>query len=225
MLGKIINIKGLKPMSGTINIILGADNVGKTTLINNSTKFLKKFLPNSEIAYKHFSAPKPGTHALDQYKEYLCSLERRFEDRESSLTNTVPNIIFLDRAWPESKFYESYRRNDNSLLIEECLELEKEFLDFAEKRNYKIRINLLYKPWSYIEKFHIEELINNKKFAQESAIINNEPLDLMHRKNEHEAYYRFMDYYIKLRQSMAPDVTEVFPMNSLTFYNLDFVLI
>lgn len=196
-----------------IIILLGADNVGKTTIINNSFSTIKKYMPGTTACYKHFSAPLPGDAPLKQFYDYKSYLED---------SNELTDYIYIDRAWPEARFYETFRRGNDNISINDCLELESDFLDFAKERGYSPAIYLIYKPWLFIEKFHMDELLNNTEFTQESARLNGESLSLNNREKEHAEYYLYMLEYMDQRVKMSPDVSVSFPMNMLTVYNLDF---
>ena len=195
-----------------IFVVLGADNVGKTTMINTSMRFAKEQLYKA-VSYKHFSAPKPGDDPLQMYINCLHDIADEMSD-----------YVYLDRAWPESKFYEETRRN-NEISIERCLEVEKEYVNFAERFGYDISINLMYKPWFFIEQFHINELKNNQEFVQHSALVNNEPVGLQERKTEFQMYYEFMGDYAVQREEKAPQHVKNFPFNKLLVRDLNFVLV
>lgn len=173
-------------------------------------------MPLVSASYRHFSAPKSGDTPLQQFNEYKDYLEN---------SNELADYIYMDRAWPEARFYEKYRRNNDNLSFSQCLEFESNFIDFAKERNYSPSMYIVHKPWSFIEKFHINELLNNREIAEESALLNSESLDLNQRKKEHEEYYLFMFEYMKERMKMYPDISSYFPMNITTIFNLDFSLL
>ena len=209
--GRIIQMSNKK-----IFVVLGADMVGKTTLINNSIKVAKKL--GKKCAYTHFSAPPPGKDPCEMYIDSLA--EFMYENQKGEGFD----YWYLDRAWPESKFYELHRRQNDISMIK-MMTVEKTYADFAEALGFDISVNLLYKPWEFIEKFHVHELENNKDFVVESALKNNESTDIMERKVEFMQYYAFMKRYFQEREREYPDIVKHFPMNGLTIFDLKFNLI
>lgn len=199
-----------------INILLGADNVGKTTLINNSMKFCNDQLKLKPFYY-HFSAPNKGRHPKDMYKSALYT-----NIRDAILDET--DILYIDRAWPESKFYELNRRGIN-ITWESCFEVEQAYKNFADVYGYQIHIYVMVKEWDFIEKFHIQELNKSKEFVLESNAKNQEPMELGARKLEHQKYYRFMMDYKATREIMIPDIARVMTWNLISTENIEFVLI
>lgn len=198
-----------------IFIVLGADNVGKTTLMNKSMGFVQDVF-NIRTGYHHFSAPKPGETPLQMYLEALDSLQNMVDEHR--------DFIYVDRAWPESKFYELERRG-KFVSWNEMLCIENHYYEFAKNNDYDISFNLMVKPWEFVEKFHIQELEVNRTFAEHSAIINNEPIELSSRKLEHGKYYRFMMDYQITREMKSPEIAINFPWNNIDIRDLDFLLI
>lgn len=199
-------------------VILGADNVGKTTMMNNSMLFVQETL-NLSTDFVHFSAPKvEDPYILYQYNQ---KLQTRLTE---SVVKRETDYIYLDRAWPESKFYELNRRGRH-VSYEECFECERAYLDFAKRWGYEISINVMFKPWNFVEKFHRFELENNKEFVKQSAALNNESVDIEERRLEHEKYYRFMIDYRDTREQMVPDIANQMPWNTLHIRDLNFVLV
>ena len=196
-----------------IFVVLGADMAGKTTLINNSIKSVKDYGIEKTSQYTHFSAPPPGSNPVDMYVDALDTFAKSPSD-----------YWYLDRAWPESKFYELHRRQ-RDIPFEDMMKVERMYTEFAHDNNYEISINLMWKPWEFVQPFHIHELENNKAFVAESALRNNESTDLMERRVEHSSYYKFMDKYFEQRGNDYPDLAKNFPFNMLFLTDLDFKLI
>ena len=196
-----------------IFVVLGADMAGKTTLINKSLRAVKDYGIKVSTKYTHFSAPPPGSNPVDMY---IDALDEFRED--------PAEYWYLDRAWPESKFYEMHRRQ-RDIPFEDMMRVEQEFVKFADDNNYDISINLMWKPWDFVEQFHVHELENNKEFVAHSALANNESTDLLDRKVEHATYYKFMDSYFKQRGNEYADLAKNFPFNMLFLTDLGFKLI
>jgi hypothetical protein len=203
-------------VTNRIFIVLGADNVGKTTMLNRSMAFAKVNL-GRKCFYKHFSAPKPGQTPTEMYVDALYS------DIEQAVLDGH-HYLYVDRAWPESKFYEFERRN---LVVdyETIFKVEQRYLEFARHHGYDITFNLMVKPWEFVEKFHIDELEHAKDFVKQSALMNQEPVDLAARRLEHGRYYRFMKDYQITREMQIPEVVINFPWNNLDVRDIDFVLV
>ena len=195
-------------------ITLGADNVGKTTMLMYSMKFAREVL-NKEVFYLHFSAPKKGENPCDMYYEALEKLVPYLDRYE---------YVYLDRAWPESKFYEQERRGV-IIPYEEVLEVEKTYQDLFKKYGYESGIYLMYKNWDFIRKFHIQELEKNQEFVQESKKLNDEPDSLGARKLEYGKYYHYMQDYCNTRTYLDPSLAKRMSWNIINTTDLHFTLI
>ena len=200
-------------VSKKIFVVLGADMAGKTTLINRSIRSIEEYDLSISSKYTHFSAPPPGSDPVDMYIDALDEFKK-----------LPTQYWYLDRAWPESKFYEMHRRQ-RDIPFEDMMKVERLYTEFAHDNNYEISINLMWKPWDFVEQFHIHELETNQEFVAHSALANNESTDLIERKVEHATYYKFMDNYFRKRGNDYADLAKNFPFNMLFLTDLDFKLI
>lgn len=168
----------------TVFFVLGPDNVGKTTTIKKSIETLENI--GYSCFYYHFSAPK-NESAYMMYKNV-------FENISNNYSEGI-DYYFFDRGWPESYFYEKFRRGVE-LSLDEMWSIEDELeimLKNIRAAHYKIL--LLYRTWQEIEPHHIKEL--ETPVAFNSNILTGEKLQLEERKKEHTAYYQDVYNYLK----------------------------
>lgn len=185
-------------------IILGADNVGKTTLISTSIQNVRN--KGGVTYYHHFSAPRNQT-AREMYLDTADMLEDAILDRK-------PSHLYIDRAWPESAFYEDFRRK---IIIpkEETLEIENYYNELFTRYGFRVSLILLYKPFKAIAQYHKNELA--AEISKTQAHLTGEKLTLMDRELEHIAYYDFMRDYL--------ENTCTLPYMILESYDIGFTLV
>lgn len=150
-------------------MFLGADNVGKTSLVFNCQKrWMKKYNP---IHKHHFTGPKTEDPWLEYYD--FLKISEKFDK----------GLFICDRGFPETYFYE-LMRNGNQLEYQKVLDLIQ---DFGEVFN-DFHIFIIKRQWELIEPYHVEEIVNREAKSGES-------LNLYERKVEYCAYYEFMKLF------------------------------
>jgi hypothetical protein len=170
-----------------IAVILGADRVGKSTLINK----LKTQLENShalDISSLHFSGPQPHHHTpIQQYTDPLDAL----------LQDWTPQVILCDRGFSEVCFYDKFRRN-----IDTTEEWALASESYFASRACRIKVFLLKKEWETCKPFHLAEI----KEQNPDSSLYYQNCALRSREVEHYSYYKYMDKYLK-EVSLIPSVT------------------
>ena len=182
-----LHMYGVSAYKPAILVILGADRVGKSTMISD----LKNSLLGggieglNQISTLHFSGPKP--HHDSPIQQYTYPLDL-------AINNPSPNVILCDRGFSEVCFYEKYRRGVN--ISEEWAWAAESY--FASRAS-KIRVFMIKRDWEWSKPFHIQEL-NNEYPDCTKYFLNSK---LKAREAEHHAYYKYMEDYLKNR-SLLP---------------------
>lgn len=159
-------------------IVLGADRVGKTTLIEKSSQLLTDIGKNP---YRlHFSGVLPHHNSpIDQFLEPFSIAS--FHDVD---------YLFCDRFSPEALFYEAYRRKSGTHPAEYSHVVESLYMEKSED----LRVVLLCPYWNdTIKSRHEIELRIDYPRGTEWWINKM----LTNRKEEHIAYYDFMTDYLE----------------------------
>ncbi len=159
-------------------IILGADRVGKTTLIDKSARLLSD---TGRVPYRlHFSGVLPSHNSpIDQFIEPLSTM----------VAPDAIDVLFCDRFSPDTLFCEPYRYQTGSHPPEVSNFVESAYMEMSEE----INVILLCPPWDdNIRERHEVELRDKYKTASEWWINKM----VLNREKEHSAYYEFMyDYF------------------------------
>lgn len=166
----------------TIIVVLGADRVGKSTIVSNTHEQFKEADIDSTVL--HFSGPKP--HHDSPIEQYIVPLE--------GVLDTYPQVVICDRGFGEVCFYDKFRRHVD---ISEEWALASE--SYFSSRASKIYVFLIKRPWEWSKPHHIIE-IKEQNPDSSSYFIHNQ---LLMRKAEHYAYYEYMEDYLKNR-SLLP---------------------
>ena len=155
-------------------MVLGFDNVGKTTMIFRTIANH----PTKTFSVRHFSGPSDKTKP---YQEYYDLLNENFDD----------DYLILDRGFPETYFYERHRC-DNKVSFIPVLNLLEEF----KVKFTSFSIQILKRNWSDIEAYHLEEIRRNHSISGES-------LDLSTRKQEYDKYYGFFTRFYRSQRTVV----------------------
>jgi hypothetical protein len=178
---------GVSAYKPAILVILGADRVGKSTMIADLKNSLLGCSVErlNQVVTLHFSGPKPHHDSpIEQYTDPL----------DLAINNPSPNVIICDRGFSEVCFYEKYRRG---------VDISEEWAWTAESyfasRASRIRVFMIKRDWEWSKPFHIQEL-NNEYPDCTKYFLNSK---LKAREAEHHAYYKYMEDYLKNR-SLLP---------------------
>ncbi len=158
--------------------LLGADRVGKTTLVAQLEKLCRAY--DTTYLSLHFSGPRPHHESVyDQYLEPFSKLKE------------TPDVVLFDRFTSEAPFYESWRRRfydeDWQYKIESC---EKKLLKIFDN---DLKLYYLCPPWGSVHQRHIEEI--DQLYGEGMSSWYKHCFQLTLRYNEHIAYYEFMKDY------------------------------
>jgi hypothetical protein len=159
----------------TIAILLGADRVGKSTIVNNTVSKLVQ--SNIDALSLHFSGAKPHhSSPIDQYIEPL-----------NEYMKIAPEVIVCDRGFSEVCFYDQHRRH---------IDISHEWAQAAESyfmaKSSVIKVFLVERTWEWSKLHHIEEVKNEYPDASAWWIES----QLKAREAEHYAYYNYMNEYL-----------------------------
>lgn len=177
----------------TIIVILGADRVGKSTIVSNT---YKQFTDNDiDAAVLHFSGPQP--HHNSPIEQYLKPLE--------SVLDTMSEVVICDRGFSEVCFYDKFRRHVD-ISEEWAFSAESYFASQATK----VHVFLIKRPWEWSKPHHIIEIKEQYPNATPYFIRN----QLLMREAEHHAYYEYMEDYLKNRSLLPHVVFEITDNNS-----------
>lgn len=159
-------------------IVLGADRVGKTTLIAKSSQLLEGVGKNP---YRlHFSGVLPQHNSpIDQFLEPFSIAS--FHDVD---------VLFCDRFSPETLFYEHYRCKTGFHPHEYSHVVES----FYMSRSEDLKVILLCPTWDDTLKTRHEAELRTENPRGSEWWINQM---LVNRKEEHIAYYEFMCEYLQ----------------------------
>lgn len=177
----------------TIVVILGADRVGKSTIVSNT---FEQFTDNDiDAAVLHFSGPHP--HHNSPIEQYLQPLE--------SVLDTMPEVVICDRGFSEVCFYDKFRRH---------VDISEEWAFAAESyfasQATKVHVFLIKRPWEWSKPHHTIEIKDQHPNATPYFIRN----QLLMREAEHHAYYKYMEDYLKNRSLLPHVVFEITDNNS-----------
>jgi hypothetical protein len=175
----------------TIIVVLGADRVGKSTLVSNTIQQFKT--KDIDAISLHFSGPKPDHNSpIEQYIVPLdCALD------------AMPEVVICDRGFSEVCFYDKFRRHVN-ISEEWAFSAESYFSSKASK----VHVFLLKRSWVWSKPHHILEIKEQYPDATPYFIRN----QLLMREAEHRAYYEYMEDYLK-NKSLLPHVVFDVPGN------------
>lgn len=160
-------------------IVLGADRVGKTTMVNNTSAFLRNNA-DYDVQVMHFSEIKPWHHSpVDQFREALTNIEA-----------PGPDILLIDRFVSDTLFYEETRRQMPGIDPACSQEPESLLLEISNR----VDVVILQQGWTQelIDR-HIYELRSTNPRATTYWI--NAQLEL--RMKEHQNYYKHTAEYFK----------------------------
>jgi hypothetical protein len=174
----------------TIIAVLGADRVGKSTIVSNTLEqFRSKGIDATSL---HFAGPQP--HHDSPIEQYTQPLE--------SVLDSMPEVVICDRFGAEVCFYDKFRRHVD--ISEEWAFAAESY--FASKAS-KVYVFLIKRPWAWSKPHHVIEIKEQYPNATPYFIRN----QLLMREAEHYAYYEYMEDYLKNR-SLLPHV--VFDVSS-----------
>lgn len=166
-----------------ILIILGADRVGKSTLVSRVCDF---FEPDTSCRTLHFSGPKP--HHLTPICQYLDELKALPPDLD---------WVVCDRGGPEVCFYEKFRRNvalDSAWAVE--------FEKYLSAHYEVIKMVLLQRNWEWSLPRHVEEINELYPGCSDFWFMS----QLKVRQLEHHSYYQYMHQYFSEVSMFEPVV-------------------
>lgn len=159
-------------------VLLGADRVGKSTIVENT----RRDLISREVCTRvlHFSGPKPYHHTpIQQYID-------PFQDA----LNEKAQVVICDRGFSEVCFYEKFRRQ---------LDISEEWAKSAESffaaNSSEIRVYLVERPWEWTESLHVLEILDMYPDCTDYFM----DAQLKIRRKEHEEYYEYMKDYLRYR--------------------------
>jgi hypothetical protein len=170
-------------------VVLGADRVGKSTLVENT----KKDLVSKDICVRslHFFGPQPHHHSPIQ--QYIDPFQSALEEKAE--------VVICDRGFSEVCFYERFRRN---------ISISEEWANSAESffaaYSSKIKVFLVRRSWEWSRPFHIEEIKDLHPGCSEYFVST----QLKAREKEHREYYKYMCDYLSHR-SLLTDIQVISP--------------
>lgn len=163
-------------------VVLGADRVGKSTIVENT----RNDLVARDVCVRalHFSGPQPHHHTPIQ--QYIDPFQSALEEKAQ--------VVICDRGFSEVCFYEKFRRN---------LEISEEWANSAESYfsaySETIKVFLVERTWEWSLPHHIVELgllyPNCSDYYLE--------MQLKARQKEHEEYYAYMKDYLYNRSLLS----------------------
>jgi len=175
--------------------VLGADRVGKTTIVVNTYESLIK--NGHDVKLLHFSGQKPyHTSPIQQYIEPF-----------SQALEAGHPIILCDRGFSEVCFYDKFRRHVDT---PEIFAVEAE--QFFSANSNEIAVVLVKRAWKWSRPHHIEEIKKIHPDASEYYV----DMLLEQREKEHRAYYEYMEDYI-INKSVLGHRTFIISPDSPTF--------
>ena len=153
-------------------VLLGADRVGKSTIISNT---LQKYLDQDRDAVAlHFSGPQP--HHSNPIEQYTVPFD--------SVLETMPEFILCDRGFSEVCFYDKFRRHVN-ISHEWAQAAESYFVD----KSQAVHVFFVKRSWEWCLPHHKMEV--QDLYPGCSAWFKRNQLEM--RKAEHYAYYEYME--------------------------------
>jgi hypothetical protein len=164
------------PVSKPITIVLlGADRVGKSTIIHNTKERLQQ--QNLDAAILHFSGAKPF-HS-NPIEQYILPFDANRE--------TMADYILCDRGFSEVCFYDDFRRRI-TISHEWAQAAESYFLE----NSFQVKVFLLEREWEWSQPHHLAEVQNEEPNATAWWIKS----QMKAREAEHHAYYDYMHAYL-----------------------------
>lgn len=159
-------------------IVLGADRVGKTTAVRNTSEMLKGY--GSIVTVAHFGAVDPKSHSPVQ----------QFTDFIGTYDNNSCDFLLFDRFVSDTLFYEPYRYQMPPIPDSYASEVESMLIESSER----IDVVLVNHAWNEdMVKRHTEEIMSRDRGCT-SYWVN---AQLQKLRAEHEAYYRFTENFLK----------------------------
>lgn len=156
-------------------VVLGADRVGKSTIVNNTLERFKH--KGLDAHFLHFSGPKPFHNSpIEQYIEPF-----------NQALDSYPEFVLCDRGFSEVCFYDDFRRRI-SISYEWAQSAESYFRD----RSSSIHVFLIERDWEWSEPHHLKEVVEENPDA--TAWWVKKRMEM--RRNEHSAYYDYMHNYL-----------------------------
>jgi hypothetical protein len=157
-------------------VLLGADRVGKSTIIQNTLERIQR--RNLDATALHFAGPKPfHSTPIDQYIEPF-----------DQALESMPEFVLCDRGFSEVCFYDKFRRH---------IDISYEWAQAAEsyfmEKSSVIKVFLVERDWEWSEPHHIAEVKEQYPDATAWWIKN----QVNARKAEHYAYYDYMHNYLE----------------------------
>jgi len=171
-------------------VVLGADRVGKSTIVKNT----QDELVSRDVCVRtlHFSGPRPHHHSPIQ--QYIDPFQSALEERAQ--------VVICDRGFSEVCFYEKFRRHIN-ISEEWANSSESYFAAYSET----IKVFLVERDWEWSLPHHIAEL--NSLYPNCSGYFME--MQLKARYKEHKEYYSYMKDYLYNRslllniQTISPE--------------------
>lgn len=177
-------------------IVLGADRVGKSTLISRTEKLIDE---SNCCSYKtlHFSEVKPYHNS--PIEQFLIKLDEVKAEGK-------PDLLLCDRFSPDTIFYEQHRHQTGAHDVELSRMVESKYISESSD------ISMLYlcRPWNdEMEARHEEELMG----MGGSAWWIRKMLEV--RREEHYGYQSFIQNYLDkmtlLDKSRIIEIRDAFP--------------
>jgi hypothetical protein len=159
-----------------IVVVLGADRVGKSTLVEKTKEEFQK--QNIDATTLHFSGPRP--HHDSPIQQYIEPLDLTLD--------SMPEVILCDRGFSEVCFYDKFRRHVD--ISEEWAQAAESY--FSSKAS-KVHVFMVKREWEWSKPHHIVEIKQEQPDASLYYIRN----QLAMREAEHYAYYEYMENYLK----------------------------
>lgn len=163
-------------------VVLGADRVGKSTIVKNT----QEELVSRDVCVRtlHFSGPQPHHHTPIQ--QYLDPFQSALEEKAQ--------VVICDRGFSEVCFYEKFRRH---------IEISEEWANSAESYfsaySETIKVFLVERTWEWSLPFHIIELNTLYPGCSDYYL----EMQLKAREKEHEEYYSYMKDYLRNRSLLS----------------------
>jgi hypothetical protein len=180
-------------------IVLGADRVGKSTLIRNTEKLIDD---SNLCSYRtlHFSEVKP---------HHNSPTEQFFDSLNEIKTAGKPDLLLCDRFSPDTIFYEQHRHQTGTHDVELSRMVESAYMGHSDS----MRIIFLCPPWSdELEARHEKEL----SYVQGSSWWTSKMLEV--RREEHHAYQFFMDRYLDNKTLL--DKTQIWKVKTNSYTSI-----
>lgn len=156
-------------------VLLGADRVGKSTIVSNTLERFKR--KDVDATALHFSGPQP--HHSSPIQQYIGPFDLVIE--------TMPEFVICDRGFSEVCFYDEFRRRI-TISHEWAQSAESYFLE----RSQRLHVFLVERDWEWSQPHHLTEVMNQYPNASAWWIRN----QMEARKAEHYAYYDYMHEYL-----------------------------